>query len=461
MKFGVSLLAISVAMATPVWAQTAAFKNSLSAPPPPAALPLPSSTASGGRNIKVVESEGHGKTELQARKEAIDNAVQDAVGVFIDSSRRMEMNLTDGALHEIVQEKIQTYSSAFVEKIENISANSDQQGGYVVKLRAYVSVPSLIEAMQQADLPVARIDAASNQAKFASQVKMTADAAAVAADRLRELTSIIVPTVDPASITSTLVRNDGNLAALQGRVVFQVNRAKLAPSLQAFQGFESLRTSLPNGDAKTGWQTHEIVANAQVSELQFSICKTNMLGQAECHGETVDAKAIYDAYKGVQINFDLLQGSEVIGTVSARLLMNCVPPAQSSFLGYLEGPFRYNDAAGHAPPVNSPEQTAMWRYVERQIRDVPIVVVVSANPITLAAQPGASSLRSSRRNQTPVIESAAAVCLQRDSYHELHLMIPNQPMAITRSFTIVGAREMIAKIDGLRATMMPFAGKER
>lgn len=455
MKTGVSLLAISITMAAPTWAQTAAFKNSLSAPPPPAVSQKSFDPAAGDRNVKVVESEGHGKTELQARKEAVDNAVQNAVGVFIDSSRRSQMDLTDGNLHEIVQEKIQTYSSAFVEKIDSISTNLDQQGGYVVKLRAYVSVPNLVEAMQQADLPVAKIDAVSNQAKFASQIQMTADAAEVAGDRLRDLTSILVPNVDPTSITSTLAPEDSNFATLQGQVVFKINRAKLTPSLQAFQSFGSLRINLPNGDSPSSWRAHEIAPNGVVTTLQFSICKTNVLGQAECHGESLDARKIYDAYKGIQINFELLQNNEAIGTVSARLLMNCVAPAQGEKLGYLEGPFLHNNATIESPPLYTRQSNMMWNYLKGQLRNAPIVVVVGAKPITLTARPDLSTFSPPPQNQTPVIESAGAVCLERESYSELRLMIPNQPVSITRSFAIVGSRDIISKVDGLRATMVP------
>lgn len=187
-----SLLAFSVALGlaqvAPVErasAQAVQFGNPLAVPPS-----TPAAT-SGDRNIKILEVEGRGGTELQARRSAIEAAVEQAVGVFIDSRRRSEMNFTNDKLHQVIEERIQTYSSAFVERVESISSSSDGQGGYVVKLRAHVSIPSLLAAVKEADLPVVAIDAASNQTKFATQARMKEDASNVAAARLRGTVNLL------------------------------------------------------------------------------------------------------------------------------------------------------------------------------------------------------------------------------------------------------------------------------
>jgi ribosomal protein L13E len=179
-------VAVVLATALPLAAHAQSptlFGNPLSASPP-------SGAASDGRvsrSTRSVEAEGLGRSEIEARRAAVSAAVEQAVGVYIDSRRRSETNLTDDKLHQIVEEKIQTFSSAFVDRVETIASRADPQGGFVVRIRAEVQIPDLISAMRQADLPVTPIDVASNEAKLSTQAQMQEDASALAASALRDL----------------------------------------------------------------------------------------------------------------------------------------------------------------------------------------------------------------------------------------------------------------------------------
>jgi hypothetical protein len=313
MKLAAQILATALSISSPVLGQTTTFSNPLAAPPAPTAPQVtPSGSSANDRAIKVVESEGHGRTQLQARQAAVEAAIQDAVGVFIDSSRRSEMNLTDGKLHEIVEEKIQTYSSAFIERIEPISTAPDGQGGLVVKLRAFISVPNLVQAMQESDLPVVQIDAASNQAKFGSQVQMKADATGVSRDRLIGLTKLIKPILQPNSILSALNENDNRFAVLQGQVAFYVVPEAVAPYMQAFESFASIREDLPNSESPMGYQTEDLgskTIGGSQNGLAVSICRVNTLGQADCHGEQVDRTNLFSDFDGIDLVVEMRSGA--------------------------------------------------------------------------------------------------------------------------------------------------------
>lgn len=149
---------------------TVHFGNSLAAP----GNPGPGATQSTlvNPNTEIIEAEGVGLTEDDARTAAIHAAIEQAVGVYIDTRRRTEMQITDDKVHEIVEEKIQSFSSGFVEKVHIVSASQDSAFGYRVKIRTSIHVPQLLYRMREANLPVVAVDAVSIRSKFATQLEM-------------------------------------------------------------------------------------------------------------------------------------------------------------------------------------------------------------------------------------------------------------------------------------------------
>ena len=113
-------LLLSLAAALPPAASRAA--------PPPAASTEPKATADEATPVVV---EGVGVSVEEARKDAIRNAVSKAVGDMVDAETLVEND-------ELVKDQILTYSNGYVDSMEVLSTNADEEGLVRLRIRAYV-----------------------------------------------------------------------------------------------------------------------------------------------------------------------------------------------------------------------------------------------------------------------------------------------------------------------------------
>jgi hypothetical protein len=103
--------------------------------------------------LKIVMVEGVGTDAASAKNDAYREAVRQVVGAFVDSTVIV-------AQDELIEDKVITLSSAFVEKSEPIKET--QEGGLVrVRLRAHVRIAKLLDSLRSNKISTLQVDAES------------------------------------------------------------------------------------------------------------------------------------------------------------------------------------------------------------------------------------------------------------------------------------------------------------
>lgn len=104
-------------------------------------------------NIRVVTVEGVGVDVASAKSDAYREAVRQVVGAFVDSASLASND-------QLIEDKVITLSSAFVEKSEPIKETPD--GRLVrVRLRAHVRVNKLLDSLKANKISTLKVDAES------------------------------------------------------------------------------------------------------------------------------------------------------------------------------------------------------------------------------------------------------------------------------------------------------------
>lgn len=102
----------------------------LSGPPAEAAVDAPEKPA----NVKVVYGRGTGETKEEAEKDACRNAVEFAVGTFIDSETQLKNE-------QLIKDEILSHSNGYIEKYEVTGASRSKRGlGIEVDVKAWVKM---------------------------------------------------------------------------------------------------------------------------------------------------------------------------------------------------------------------------------------------------------------------------------------------------------------------------------
>ena len=102
----------------------------LSGPPAEATVDAPEKPA----NVKVVYGRGTGETKEEAEKDACRNAVEFAVGTFIDSETQLKNE-------HLIKDEILSHSNGYIEKYEVTGASRSKRGlGIEVDVKAWVKM---------------------------------------------------------------------------------------------------------------------------------------------------------------------------------------------------------------------------------------------------------------------------------------------------------------------------------
>jgi hypothetical protein len=326
--------------------------------------------------------------------------------------------------------------------------------------------------MKEPELPVVPIDATSNQMKFATQAQAKEDASDVAAARLHDIADIIRAEVEANSVKAMLDPTDNSLAALSGRLMFSFDPAGLTRLSQVFESFRSLQETKATTQSEEVGQYAELpsVGGGFSPVLSLWICRSNPLGQANCHGENVDRSRALAGFAGVDVVFELLSGQEPLGKATARLGLGCVIPGSiiSNMAGYLEAPYRSQSYADGFWAFERRDMSlyanlkghSLWDAAKRDLKAVPIAVLITAQPVPDYST--AAPIRpppSPRAGGVPV--GPHGVCLQRSSNDDLRLILPMQPGPIMRNFYLVGPREIIEQVDGMRVSGAPHQATQQ
>ena len=425
------LITLSVLLATSSLTHAQSIRNSLSQAP----SPLPA-----GQTVRVVESEGRGHTAIEARKAAATVAIEQAVGVFVDSRRRSEMRMSDDKLQEVVDEKVQTFSSAFVDKIETIFSRPDGESGFVVRLRASVVVSELLDVMKQADIPVTQIDAASTQTKFATQDQQREDATQMVASRLQDVPKLFKITA--SDVTTALFEADNSIAIVQGTIDIIFDRNVLGEFAQLYESFRGY-SDKEDGERSSGkdWRDNGWKRKGDSVESVFYICRENFVGQRTgCHGERVVPTLALRKFEHVFLKFQLIAGSQEVAQVRANVNFNCPNPSRSSGnYPYLSGTSE-SDNSDYFIDYSRKDKTLYGDRSKLQRLGLLREIRSPGSPI---------ALRISRPEGPPV--AVESLCAYQDVIDNFHIVLTGgNARSLPRSFILYGPRNIIEQVDGLR-----------
>lgn len=131
-----------------------------------------------GGALREVVAIGYGTTEEDARDNAFQNAVQQAIGVLVDATTVVEND-------KLLTEKVLTYSNGYVDRFK-VLPTEKAKNLIVVKIAAQVRVRALSEKLQALSIAVRQnVDGSSLAAAAATKGQRDQDAAAMLAELLQ------------------------------------------------------------------------------------------------------------------------------------------------------------------------------------------------------------------------------------------------------------------------------------
>ena len=148
------------------------------------------SEAMPSAGTKTVEVTGLGDTPDAARKDATRQAVQQVAGVFVDNRRRIELKMSDQTVSQIVEEKILSYTNAYVTKLDVLSTEHETRD-YAVKARVTVVIAPLLATLSASNVPVVAFDAHSAEGTAVSITDEKTQALAIYADLLARVDELV------------------------------------------------------------------------------------------------------------------------------------------------------------------------------------------------------------------------------------------------------------------------------
>jgi hypothetical protein len=107
----------------------------------------------GDSKVKVVEVSGAGTDVESAKKDACREAVRQVVGAYVNSQTRTEND-------DLIEDKVISLSSGFVEKIEALK-ESQSDGLIRVRIRATVRISKVLDSLKANRISVVDVDGAS------------------------------------------------------------------------------------------------------------------------------------------------------------------------------------------------------------------------------------------------------------------------------------------------------------
>jgi hypothetical protein len=106
-----------------------------------------------GGSLQVV-AEGAGKTRDDAIKDALRNAVRQAIGTFVDAESQVVND-------RVIKDSVLLYSDGFVERFDVVPGTGTMQDGiFRVSISAEVKKNALSDSLKEANLKTSKVDGA-------------------------------------------------------------------------------------------------------------------------------------------------------------------------------------------------------------------------------------------------------------------------------------------------------------
>ncbi len=169
------------------------------------------------RTVITIVASGTGKDEKEATKQALMNAVQQAVGVVVDAETMVKND-------EIITDQVLTYADAIVKSYEPVGKPRFASGLVTVKIKASVERRSLIERLGKANITVRDIDGRGLAAEAVTGLKAQKDAVALLNKELKDFPGDLI--VGKVAGKPRLVSKDEETAKVAIPVTFSIDEAK-------------------------------------------------------------------------------------------------------------------------------------------------------------------------------------------------------------------------------------------
>ena len=119
--------------------------------------------------LREVVATGKGATEEEAKRDAFHNAVEQAVGVYVDAT-------TIANNEKLIEDSVLTYSNAYIKSF-TVVRSSASNGVQTIKIRAMVKVQRLAEKLHSQGIKAVAVDGQSLAAEIVTTKRMQEDAA--------------------------------------------------------------------------------------------------------------------------------------------------------------------------------------------------------------------------------------------------------------------------------------------
>ena len=130
--------------------------------------------------VDVVAS-GVGKDETEATKDALANAVRQAIGAIVGVETMVQNE-------EVVRDQILTYSDGFVEKYEVVGKPGTTLSGLTsITIRARIVHDKLVQKAKAANISILEVDGKSMFAEVTSKIEQQKSATAMIAEEFRDM----------------------------------------------------------------------------------------------------------------------------------------------------------------------------------------------------------------------------------------------------------------------------------
>jgi peptidoglycan hydrolase-like protein with peptidoglycan-binding domain/uncharacterized protein YecT (DUF1311 family) len=152
---------------------------------------------------RTVEVTASGDTPEAARKEATRLAIQQVAGVFVDHRRRVEINMSDQKVSQIVEEKVLSYTNAYVSKFEIVNSET-KSDVHTVTAKVTVAVAPLLKTLQANNVPTVPFDSDSASATAETLTDEKAKALEIYRDLVSRLDSLIQVGIGKAEVSPSI-----------------------------------------------------------------------------------------------------------------------------------------------------------------------------------------------------------------------------------------------------------------
>lgn len=209
--------------------------------------------------VDIVAS-GVGKNESEATKDALGNAVRQAIGTIIGTDTLVQNE-------EVVRDQILTYSDGFAEKYEVVGKPSTTLSGLTsVTIRARIVRGRLIQKTKAANISVVEVDGKGMFAEAVTKIEQRRSALALIADEFQDMPQKL--------ITAEIVGKPRYDEKTKKAIV----AVRLAVDETAYESFVARLTKVLDGvggpsftisSVKTGTRTDSNSREERLSEIHF------------------------------------------------------------------------------------------------------------------------------------------------------------------------------------------------